>query len=71
MERYLKRDGFIYDAEEQLDLGIEETTDLLNYLCKKIKQLREKNKEMEQKIDEQDRMIEGYEHHIFVGYDLY
>ena len=43
----------------------------LNWQDKYNKELVEENKKLKGIIDEQDRRIEGLEHQVFCGYDLY
>lgn len=43
----------------------------LNWQDKYNKELVEENKKLKGMIDEQDRRIEGLEHQVFCGYDLY
>lgn len=43
----------------------------LNWQDIYIKKLKEENKKLKETVDEQDRRIEGLEHQVFCGYDLY
>ena len=43
----------------------------LNWQDRYNKELVEENKKLKGIIDEQDRRIEGLEHQVFCGYDLY
>lgn len=43
----------------------------LNWQDTYIKKLEEENKKLKETIDKQDRRIEGLEHQVFCGYDLY
>lgn len=43
----------------------------LNWQNHYNKELVEENKKLKEIIDEQDRRIEGLEHQVFCGYDLY
>lgn len=43
----------------------------LNWQDTYIKKLEEENKKLKETVDEQDRRIEGLEHQVFCGYDLY
>lgn len=43
----------------------------LNWQDTYIKKLEEENKKLKETVNEQDRRIEGLEHQVFCGYDLY
>lgn len=66
---------FYCECEEEnlffIKQEVEQVVRMLNFQNDWINYLIEKNKKLKEKIDEQDRRMEGLEHQVFCGYDLY
>lgn len=66
---------FYCECEEEdlffIKQEVEQVVRMLNFQNDWINGLIEKNKKLTEKIDEQDRRIEGLEHQVFCEYDLY